>query len=366
MRGARSVHPDASFALRPMADGGEGTVAAFLNAAGGRTLTLTVTDPLGSKVHADVGLLSDGTACVEMAAASGLELVSVERRDPLTARSDGTGELIAEALKLDGVRHIVVGIGDSATVDGGTGAARAIGWRFLDARGAELPPGGAALTELARIDGTAARSVGVEVTGACDVDSPLLGPRGAARRFARQKGADLEGIERLEAGLTNLARRIQEDVGHDVASLPGAGAAGGMGAGLAAFFGAQLGSGFDLIAEHTGLRGELSDARLVLTGEGRMDAQSLGGKVPVGVARLARATKTRCLAIVGDLELERGEWRKAGFEFAIGLVQTGGGDLARSDPAAAIERATEGLLGHRLEARRGLRLRERKRPRMLF
>lgn len=365
MRGARAVHPEASFVLRPMADGGEGTVSALLAARGGRTTTHTVTDPLGSKVHAEVGVMEDGTACVEMAAASGLQLVSTSHRDPLAARSDGTGELVAAAAERVPER-IIVGIGGSATVDGGTGAARAFGWRFLDDSGDELPPGGGALVDLARIDASSVRTIEAEVVGACDVDSPLLGPVGAARRFARQKGADQDAVERLEAGLACLAERIREDVGVDVASIPGAGAGGGMGAGLVAFFGGELRSGFDLIARSSELAGAIESADLVITGEGRLDAQSLRGKVPIGVANLARAAKTKCFAVVGDLELERGEWRAAGFELAVGLLQSGGHDAVQRDPAGAIESATTGLLRHQRDTRAGRRVRERRRPRILF
>ncbi|MGH3117597.1 MAG: glycerate kinase family protein [Gaiellales bacterium] len=365
MRGARRVHPDASFALRPMADGGEGTVAALLAARGGRATTHIVTDPLGSKVHAEIGAMEDGTACIEMAAASGLQLVSTDRRDPLTARSDGTGELIQVAVDA-GVRRIVVGVGGSATVDGGTGAARARGWRFLDAAGNDLAPGGGALVGLTRIDPEGTRRLEADIVGACDVDSPLLGAVGAARRFARQKGADVAATDRLEEGLARLAERIREDLDLDVASLPGAGAGGGMGAGLVAFFGARLEPGFDLVARESSLAAVLEDADLVVTGEGRLDQSSLRGKVPVGVARAARAARTTCLAVVGDLVLERAEWRRAGFELAVGLVQTGGIELAKRDPGAAIERATEGLLRHRVETHAGRRVRVRRRPRILF
>jgi glycerate kinase len=348
-----------------MADGGEGTVAALLAARGGRVTTFTVTDPLGSKVHAEVGVMENGTACIEMAAASGLQLVSASRRDPLAAHSDGTGELIRAAAKM-GVRHIVVGVGGSATSDGGTGAARALGWRFLDAAGNDLPPGGGALVDLARIDASRALRLDADIVGACDVDSPLLGPVGAARRFARQKGADADATDRLEEGLARLAQRVREDLDVDVASVPGAGAGGGTGAGLVAFFGARLEPGFDLIARESSLEGAVRDADLVVTGEGRLDDQSLRGKVPIGVARVARAARTTCLAVVGDLALDRAEWRRAGFDFAVGLVQSGAGELVEKDPGEAVERATEGLLRHRLETRAGRRVRVRRRRRIFF
>lgn len=360
MRAAREIYPAAAFTLRPMADGGEGTLDALMIARGGRTHDVAVTHPLGAIVNASFGLFSDGNACIEMARASGLQLIGSAERDALSASSLGTGELIAHALAHD-PPSLVVGIGGSATTDGGTGAARALGWRFLDASGAELPPGGGALVDLARIVAPEHPIAGTPIVGACDVDAPLVGLMGAARRFGPQKGATPGDVERLEAGLATLAERIRADLGHDVASLPGAGAGGGMGAGLVAFFGAELRSGFDVVASASDLAADIAGAELVLTGEGRLDAQSLAGKVPIGVGRLARKARVPCIAIAGDLQLERRQLRANGIGIGVGIVQTGGSDLSERDPAGAIERAVIGTLKHHLDRRAGRRLRARRR-----
>ena len=361
MHAAREIYPAAAFSVRPMADGGEGTLDALMVARGGRTQDIAVTHPLGAIVSASFGLFSDGGACVEMARASGLQLVGIAERDAVAASSLGTGELIAHVL---GARpsSLVVGIGGSASSDGGTGAARALGWRFLDASGNELPPGGGALVDLARIEPPDARPE-IPIVGACDVDAPLVGPVGAARRFGPQKGASPDDVERLETGLARLAARMREDIGADVASLPGAGAGGGMGAGLAAFFGAELKPGFEVVASAIDLAADIADADLVLTGEGRLDAQSLAGKVPIGVGRLARKAKVPCIAIAGDLQLDKRELRANGIEIAVGILQTGGKELSERDPAGAIERAVAGTLKHHQDRRAGRRLRRSNRRR---
>ncbi|MDQ3963480.1 MAG: glycerate kinase [Actinomycetota bacterium] len=360
MHAARDVYPAAEFLIRPMADGGEGTLDALMTARGGRMHDVAVTHPLGAIVNSSYGLLSDGSACVEMARASGLQLVGSSEREALAASSLGTGELIAHALSHE-PPSLVVGIGGSASTDGGTGAARAIGWRFLDASGADLPPGGGALVDLARIVPPEHEVASVPIIGACDVDAPLTGPVGAARRFGPQKGATPGDVERLEAGLANLAERIRVDVGVDVASLSGAGAGGGMGAGLVAFFRGDLRGGFDVVASATDLAADISDAGLVLTGEGRLDGQSLAGKVPIGVGRLARRAKVPCIAIAGDLQVERRELRANGIEIAVGILQTGGRELSERDPAGAVERAVLGTLKHHQDRRAGRRMRRGRR-----
>ncbi|MGH2699233.1 MAG: glycerate kinase, partial [Actinomycetota bacterium] len=295
-KGVRAVIPHASLTLRPVADGGEGTVDALLLAHGGRVSTRRVSGPLAGLVEAPLAHLADGSCAIEMSDAAGLTLVGADQRDALAASTFGLGQLIAAALD-DGERRILIGVGGSASTDGGTGAARAVGWRFLDRDGKELPQGGGSLGHLARIDGSKVRpEVGAATfVAACDVDNPLLGESGAALVFAPQKGASDEEVEVLEEGLTTLARRIEEDLSIDVAGLPSAGAAGGTGAGLRAFFGAELGDGFEVVAEATQLREAIEEADLVVTGEGRLDDQSLGGKAPVGVARIARALGVRCL-----------------------------------------------------------------------
>ena len=360
MRGARRVYPTASFTIRPMADGGEGSLDALMTARGGRAHEVAVTHPLGATVIAAYGRFNDGGACVESARASGLQLVGEVERDALAAASLGTGELIVAALAA-GAERIVVAVGGTASTDGGTGAARAIGWRFLDARGDELPLGGGALIDLARIDGDSVTRPAAEIVAACDVDSPLVGPVGAARRFAAQKGASPEEIELLEAALANLAQRIAADVGVDVSTLRGAGAGGGLGAGLAAFFGATLRPGFELIAEVGRLADDTADADLVITGEGRLDDQSFAGKAPIGVARLAKAARAPCVGVAGDLAADRGALKGVGMELAVGIVQTGGGEKNERDPAGALEDATAGVLKHRIDRRSGRRLRRKKR-----
>lgn len=362
MQAARDVYPAAAFLIRPMADGGEGTLDALMVARGGRTHDVAVTHPLGAVVNASFGLFSDGNACIEMARASGLQLVGSSERDALASSSSGTGELIAHALSHD-PPSLIVGIGGSASTDGGTGAARAIGWRFLDRAGAELPPGGGALVDLDRIVAPERPRSPIPIIGACDVDAPLTGTKGAARNFSPQKGAAPGDVERLEAGLANLAERIRIDIGVDVTSMPGAGAGGGMGAGLIAFFGAELRRGFEVVASATDLGADIADADLVLTGEGRLDRQSLAGKVPIGVGRLARKARVPCIAIVGDLQLERRELRANGIEIGVGILQTGGRELSERDPAAAVERAVLGTLKHHQDRRAGRRLRTGRRRR---
>jgi glycerate kinase len=289
--------------------------------------------------------LDDGRAALEVAAACGLELVHERRRDVLRATSRGAGELISAAVSA-GPPEIIVGVGGTASNDGGVGAAGSLGWRFLDGRGRELSDGGGALPGLRRIDGDRAdeRLDGVRIIGACDVDNELLGPEGAARAFGPQKGASPRDVELLEDGLSNLADRIREDLGIDVGRLEGAGAGGGLGAGLAAFFGARLRAGFELIADAAGLERELASADLVVTGEGKLDAQSGGGKAPVALARLARAAGTRCVAVAGAIEVAAARLDEWGFAAAASLVEEVGARRAREDAARALTEVTERLL----------------------
>jgi glycerate kinase len=346
-RGVRKVFPAAALALRPLADGGEGTVEALLTGLGGRASYEKVTGPLGDEAEAAIGWLADGRAAIEVAQASGLVLVPQGRRDALRAHSVGVGELIRAVAESGRTRSLVVGIGGSAMTDGGTGAARALGWRFLDAAGRDLPLGGEALIDLARIDGSAVADAvrDLEIVLASDVDNPLLGDEGAARVFAPQKGASADQVELLERALTVLARRIKEDVGVDVAGRPGAGAAGGLGAGLMAFCGASLRPGFDLVAEVTGLNEAIRAVDYVITGEGKLDRQSLGGKAPIGVARLAAKSLVVCFAVAGDIPLnDRKKLGEAGFAGMASVVETVGEQRAFEDPSNAIQATTEKLL----------------------
>ena len=302
-RGVRSVFPDASVARVPIADGGEGTVEALVAATGGRLESRRVTGPLGEPVEARWGVLGDGrTAVVEMAAASGLTLVPRERRNPRVTTTRGTGELVRAALDA-GLRRVVVGLGGSATNDGGAGLARALGIRFLDDAGRDLPEGGAALARLARVDlaGRDARIAAAEVVVACDVDNPLTGPRGASAVYGPQKGATPAMVAELDAALERYARVAREATGRDVAGLPGAGAAGGLGAGLLFFTPARLRPGVEIVLEMTGFDALVRGADLVLTGEGRTDFQTAMGKAPVGVAAAAKRHGVPVVCLSGGL-----------------------------------------------------------------
>ncbi len=301
--GVRPVLPGEEILEVPLADGGEGTVDALLAALGGKKVSARVQGPLGKPVEAFFGFIRGGkTAVVEMAAASGLPLVPAGERNPLPASTYGTGELIRAALEA-GAREILVGLGGSATCDGGAGMAQALGFRLLDGRGRELPPGGAALVRLARIEPPPKDPPfpGIRFRALCDVDNPLLGRRGAARVFAPQKGASPEEVELLEKGLERLAARIRDQLGRDVAELPGAGAAGGLGAGLAGFLGADLQPGSSFVARAVELEKKIRAARLVLTGEGRLDGQTSMGKAPFQVIRLAREAGVPVFAFAGEL-----------------------------------------------------------------
>lgn len=290
----------------PVADGGKGTLETLVDALGGRRDTVRVTGPLGDPIDADFGLAetAGGTiAIVEMARASGLALVSEARRDPTRATTRGTGDLIAAACR-HRPRRVLVCIGGSATNDGGAGMAQAVGIRLLDDRGDDLPPGGAALRRLARIDASGLDPAvrGVDVVAACDVDNPLTGPKGASAVYGPQKGATPEQVGLLDEALGHLAATIHRDLGLDVRDVPGAGAAGGMGAGLVAFLGARLRPGFEVVAAALDLERRLERADVAVTGEGRYDAQSERGKAPAGVLGMARDAGCRTVLVAGQVE----------------------------------------------------------------
>lgn len=302
-RGVLQVFPDATTQLLPIADGGEGTVEALVKATGGRMIYEEVTGPLGDPVEAYWGILGDdATAVIEMAAASGLPLVPPERRDPRVTTTYGTGQLVKAALD-QGMRRIIIGIGGSATNDGGTGMARALGVRFLDEAGQELPMGGSALAKLAKVDlsGLDPRLQESEVLVACDVDNPLCGPRGCAAVFGPQKGATPEMVAQLDAAMANFAAVAQAATGREVAAYPGAGAAGGLGAGLLLFTPAQLRPGVEIVLEATCFEALVQEADLVITGEGRTDFQTAFGKAPVGVAKVAAQHRVPVVCLSGGL-----------------------------------------------------------------
>ncbi len=302
-RGVTRVAPRARIDRVPMADGGEGTVDALVAATAGSYHQARVTGPLGDPVDATFGLLGDEqTAVLEMASASGLSLLPASRRDPWRASTRGTGELVLAAIGA-GARRIILGIGGSATNDGGAGLAQALGFRLLDAEDRELGPGGGELGRLARIDSTAKLGVlnSVEIAVACDVTNPLCGPDGASAVYGPQKGASPEMVQRLDGNLAHLATIIERDLGVAIRDLPGAGAAGGLGAGLVAFAGGRLEKGVNLILNAVKLRDRLAAADLCLTGEGALDGQSIYGKTVVGVASLARSLSCPALAVVGSI-----------------------------------------------------------------
>jgi len=302
-RGVLAAWPDARVVKVPIADGGEGTVDALVTATQGRFESRTVRGPLGRPVEARWGVLGDGrTAVIEMAAASGITLVPEGRRDPRVASTFGTGQLIRSALD-EGFRRIVVGIGGSATNDGGSGMAKALGVRFVDGRGETLPEGGAALSRLVSIElsGIDPRLVETEILVACDVDNPLTGPRGASAIFGPQKGATPAVVAELDAALERYARVASAVTGRDVAGRPGAGAAGGLGAGLLFFTPARLVPGIDLVLDSTRFDDQVRGATLVIVGEGRTDHQTAMGKAPVGVARVAARHGVPVLLVSGSL-----------------------------------------------------------------
>src|SRR3989440_5819137 len=305
--GIRNAVPDADLVLVPIADGGDGTVDALVAATQGDRRTLRVRGPLGDPVDAEYGLLDGGsTAVIEMARAAGLALVPKDKRDPRITTTYGVGELLQHAYDA-GARHFVVGIGGSATNDGGAGMAQALGYHLLDERGLELPPGGLALKRLARIHlgGVHANWKQAEVEVACDVTNPLTGPRGASAVYGPQKGATPEMVAELDAALHHFAEIIRRDLGVDVEPLPGAGAAGGLGAGLVAFLGARLGPGAEVVMEALRLDERLAGAQLVITGEGRLDSQTARfGKGPAAVARHARQVGIPVVAIGGSIANE--------------------------------------------------------------
>lgn len=302
-RGILSAVPDAETILIPVADGGDGTLAALIDTTGGTYHEAVVTGPLGDPTPARWGVMGDGeTAVIEMALASGLALIPDDRRDPRRATTYGTGELMRAALDA-GYRRIIVGLGGSATNDGGTGMASALGALFLDAGDNPLPPGGATLSNLARIDASAMHPALAQATiiGATDVTNPLCGDTGASAIFGPQKGATPEMVAELDACLSNLAAVIRSDVGPDVLHTPGSGAAGGLGAGLIAFAGAELRSGIDMVCDVLDFDSHATGSDMVITGEGRADRSTAFDKAPVGIARRAGQFGVPTILMAGSL-----------------------------------------------------------------
>lgn len=318
-KGARRAAPDADIVELPVADGGDGLVAVVCDAIGGVLRRFEVSGPLGERVSAPVCHAGD-LVTIEMALASGLALVPPDRRNAVATSTLGTGELIRHALDL-GAKKLIIGVGGSATTDGGMGMAHALGARFLDAADAPLKPSGLSLPLIRHIDlsGLDPRLGSIVIEAACDVDNPLYGPQGAAHIFGPQKGASPQQIVSLDDGLRNLAEVIARDLGRDVASVRGAGAAGGLGAGLIAFLGVTLKPGAELVMETVGLDQALEGADLVLTGEGAVDAQTVSGKAPAIVAARAKAKGATCFVIAGRKSSELGALRALGVDAIFSL-----------------------------------------------
>ncbi len=345
--GIRRALPDAVVEQIPVADGGDGTVEALVAATGGKMVIRNVTGPLGEPVEASYGLLGDGrTAVIEMALASGLHLVPQDQRNPMKTTTYGTGELIAAALD-QGIEKVIVGIGGSATVDGGAGMAQALGCALLDSEGRDISRGGAGLARLARIDLSQRHPAleKVEVVVACDVDNPLTGPQGAPAVYGPQKGATPEMVRQLDGYLGDYARMIKRDLGMEIDTVPGAGAAGGLGAGLMAFLEARLRPGVDIVLEASKLEEKLQGADLVITGEGKLDRQTAFGKAPVGVARLASKHGIPVVALAGSLGEGAHELVEHGIDAVFSIVP---GPMSLEEAMAHsvhfIERTTEQMV----------------------
>ncbi|MDC8758283.1 glycerate kinase [Janthinobacterium fluminis] len=320
--GFREVFPDARYVKMPLADGGEGTVQALIDAMAGRRVELSVAGPLGEPVAAFYGLTGGAAiAVIEMAAASGLALLPPARRNPLRTSSYGTGELIRAALDA-GARRFVLGVGGSATNDGGAGIAQALGVRLLDGDGAELGPGGAELARLRRIDvaGLDPRIAACRIDVACDVSNPLCGPQGASAVFGPQKGADAGMVAQLDANLRHYAAIIARDCGVNIVAVPGAGAGGGAAAAMLAFLGGRLRPGTDIVNDAVGLDAAVATADLIVTGEGRIDSQTIHGKTPIGVARAALRHGKPVIAIAGCLAASAAAVHAHGIDAVFGAV----------------------------------------------
>ena len=301
--GFKRVLPHAEYIKVPMADGGEGTVQSLVDATGGKIIQKQVTGPLGQPVEAFFGLLGDGeTAVIEMAAASGIHLVPGNKRNPLVTTTRGTGELIAACLD-HGVNHIIIGIGGSATNDGGAGMAKALGAKLLNKDGVEIGEGGGSLAELDSIDISVLdpRLKHLKIEVACDVDNPLTGEKGASAIFGPQKGATPEMVLQLDENLAHYASIIKRDLGKSIKDVAGAGAAGGLGGGLLAFLPTELKRGIDIVISASGLLEIVKDADLVITGEGKIDSQTIFGKTPIGVAKTAKKYGVPVIGIAGNI-----------------------------------------------------------------
>ncbi|WP_247231917.1 glycerate kinase [Telluribacter sp. SYSU D00476] len=316
------AHPAAEVTTVPLADGGEGTTTVLTQNAGGRLVTVQVSDPLGRPISAEYGLSADSTtAYMEMAAASGLRLLAPQEYNPLLTSTYGTGELIKDALNR-GVSTIILGIGGSATTDGGIGMAAALGYIFLNGTGKVLPPVGKSMEAIASIDTSRVDPLlrQVSIVVACDVTNPLYGEKGAACIYGPQKGANPQMVQQLDAGLRNLAQVATSTFGKDVSSTPGAGAAGGVGAGALWFLNATLREGVQIVMEQTRLAEQVEKADLVITGEGKVDHQTLSGKLVKGLADLCQEKEVPLAVVCGTLLISPEEAREAGIAYAVSIL----------------------------------------------
>ncbi|ALC55029.1 glycerate kinase [Bacillus thuringiensis] len=302
-RGFRAIFPNAKYVKIPIGDGGEGTVESLVDATGGRIISISVTGPLRESVQAFYGVSKDKkTAFIEMAAASGLQHVPVEKRNPLITTTKGTGELILHALN-QGAEYIILGLGGSATNDGGAGMLAALGVRFINDKGEVIDPSGGTLHSIVAIDFSQMdpRLKGVKIEAACDVDNPLVGMQGASFVFGRQKGANIEMMKELDENLKHYANILKRYVSSDVSEIPGAGAAGGMGAAVISVLKGDLRRGIEIVLDYTNFDKHIEDADLIITGEGRIDEQTAYGKAPVGVAGRAKRFSVPVIAIGGSV-----------------------------------------------------------------
>ncbi|TWT27235.1 glycerate kinase [Planomicrobium sp. CPCC 101110] len=322
--GIQESYPDAEIIALPLADGGEGTVEALLQATGGTKIERKVKGPLAAEKTAVYGILDGGkTAVIEVAEACGLAFVSPEQRNPLLATTYGVGELIADAIG-KGCRDFVIGLGGSATNDGGTGMLQALGFRFLDGSGNETGLGGQALKKIAGIDGSGAMPELMECNFriACDVNNVLYGPTGAAHIFGPQKGATPEMVEELDEGLRHFAQIVLDQLGMDLQSIAGAGAAGGLGAAFSGFLRSEMESGIDLIMDITDMEKKMQGADIVITGEGRLDDQTAMGKAPLGVARLAALHGIPAVALAGAVSKDVGGLNRLGLTSCFSIINS--------------------------------------------
>jgi glycerate kinase len=341
----RETCPGVHVVVKPMADGGEGTARAMILAGGGRWIPRTVTGPLTDmKVEAGFAWFDeDKTALVEMASASGIELLKSDQLNPMKTTTYGTGELVRAAGEY-GARKILLAVGGSATVDGGIGAAAALGWQFLDKDGRAVPLGGAGLAQINNIIAPKTLNLPpVEIL--CDVDNPLCGSEGAARVYGPQKGATPEMVEHLDKGLAHLAECVKAQLGRDIKDVLGAGAAGGLAAGAMAFMNGAIVSGIDAVMKRSKIEDELTDADWVITGEGSFDEQSLRGKVVSGLCKLARKFDVPIAVIAGQVTVEKKKYQKVGIATAIACRQDGVSlDYAMKNSRAMLRGAAQKLV----------------------